>query len=75
MSRLIATIVVLAALVIALAYYFNWFSVAKTEDKAGGGVNYNIHVDTKKMKADTKKAEEEVKDAGNKVKEKIQKKD
>jgi hypothetical protein len=72
MGRLIATLVVLAALVIGLGFYLNWFSIAKTEDKAGGGVDYNVHIDTGKMKADTKKAEDKAKEAGSKIKEEIQ---
>ena len=71
MSRLIATLVVLAALIIGLAYCLNWFNISKPEDTKGG-VDYNVHIDTEKIKADTQKAEEKVKETGGKLKQEIQ---
>jgi len=72
MSRFIAMLVVLAVIVIGAAYYLDWFNISKTEDKAKNGVDYNVHIDTGKIKADTKKAEEKAKETGSKIKEEIQ---
>jgi hypothetical protein len=69
MGKVLIALVVIAALVIGLGFYLNWFSFAPK----GGDTNTNvpITVDKEKIKSDVEKAKEKVKDLTEKGKDKV----
>ena len=71
MTKLIGTLVILAAIVGGIAYYLNWFSFSTVQDKQGNGTEINIHIDKSKIKADAERAKETAKDLGHKVEQEI----
>ena len=71
MSKLIATIVVLAAILVGVAFYLNWFSITKTEDKVNNETEINVRIHKNKVASDTAKAKEKAQDAEHKIEQEI----
>jgi cell division protein FtsX len=74
MSKFIATIVVLAAIVVGVGFYLNWFSVTKTEDKVNNETDINVRIHKTKVASDTAKAKEKAQEVEHKIEKEFQKK-
>jgi hypothetical protein len=74
MSRFIATLVVLAALVVGIGYYLNWFTISKTDDNQKSSTDISVHIDKGKVKADAEKAKEKAKEMEQKIEHEFEKK-
>lgn len=66
MRKVVLALLVLAALVIGLGFYLNWFSVAVQDGEDQSTIS--VTVDKKKIKSDLGKVEEKVKDTAEKDK-------
>jgi cell division protein FtsX len=71
MSKLIATLVVLAAIVVGVAFYLNWFSVTKSEDKVNNDTEINVRIHKDKVASDTARAKEKAQEVEHKIEQKI----
>lgn len=57
MRKVVYALLVLAALVIGVGYYLNWFSVSSAD---GDKPNVSITVDKDKIQSDVRKAKEKI---------------
>jgi hypothetical protein len=70
MARIIATLVVLAALVAGVGFYRGWFTV--TTDKDSSHTDVTVTVDKDKIKEDEQKAKDKAKELEQRTKEKVE---
>ena len=68
MSKVLLALFVMAALVIGIGFYLNWFSYAP---KGGDNTNVPITIDKEKIQTDVGKAKEKVKELTEKGREKV----
>lgn len=55
MARIINTLLLLVACVLAIGFYRGWFTITSQQDVDTRKVNINVTVDTEKVKEDTEK--------------------
>lgn len=60
MRKVLLIVLVVAALVIGLGFYLNWFSLALTD--GDNQITISVTIDKEKIKADLGRAKEEIKD-------------
>jgi hypothetical protein len=66
MGRLLVALLVLAAVVIGLGVYLDWFQFST--DKGAGTYQVDLTIDKDKIKADAEKAREQAESLGSKAK-------
>jgi hypothetical protein len=67
MRGFIVLLVLLAAGVVALGFYLDWFKVSKTSDSGTNQTQINLTVDNDKIKQDTERAKERIQDIGERT--------
>jgi hypothetical protein len=60
MGRLLLVLLLLAACVLALGYYLNWFDFSSSKGP-DGQVDVNMHIDQNRIKSDAERAADKVK--------------
>jgi hypothetical protein len=70
MGKLLVVLLVLAAALVGLGVYLDWFHFSTSGDKDSGKVDVGVTIDKDKIKADAEKAKEDAKALGSRVKEK-----
>lgn len=66
MKKFIVFLLLLAACIVGLGFYLDWFNLTTSRDDKS--TNINLQVDTEKVQQDQEKAKQELKGLGEKIK-------